>query len=302
MRSWFRDADGHWRNGWKAFGCIVLAVALMVPLMMLQTKLPDAVRRVAMQPFVAFLATLAATAFCLRRERQPLASVGLSGGLRWGRDLGLGLLGGIVLLGAVALAVRGADGYHLVPAAVRDGSLLVRSAWMMLGVALAEELLFHGYAFQRALRGMGTLRAQVVLSVLFCLAHPFDDTMAGSTRGVAMINTFLAGWMLGLCYLRTGQLALPVGVHMGWNWAMGCLGFGVSGNTSKGWWQPILHDRAEWLTGGSYGLEASVASIVVLGAAVVGLTLWKGFPSAQVSVPAVSSGPGHPPALGAGQA
>ncbi|RKH67055.1 CPBP family intramembrane metalloprotease [Corallococcus llansteffanensis] len=280
----------------------MLAAPLVVGLAMLQQQLPATVRPFVPGAFAAFLGALLANALCLRLERQPLASIGLSGGWRWGRDLGLGLLGGIVLLGAVALAVHGTGGFHLEPAAVRDGSLIIKAAWMMLGVALFEETLFHGYVFQRAIRGMGTRWAQVVLSVIFCLAHPFSTEMAGSTRAVAMLTTVLAGWMLGLCYLRTGRLALPVGVHMGWNWAMGCLGFGVSGNESKGWWTPVFHDRAEWLTGGSYGLEASVGSIVVLGAAVVALTLWKGLPQAEVPVLPVSDGPGHPPALGAGEA
>ncbi|RKH02539.1 CPBP family intramembrane metalloprotease [Corallococcus sp. CA053C] len=302
MRSWFRDADGRWRNGWKALGCVALTVALLVPLMMLQQQLPASLRPFAPQPFAAFLGALGATALCLRLERQPLSSVGLAGGWRWGRDFGLGLLGGIVLLGSVALVVFGAGGFHLEPAAVRDGTRVVKAAWMMLGVALFEELLFHGYAFQRAIRGMGTRWAQVVLSVIFCLAHPFSGEMGGATRAVAMLTTFLAGWMLGLCYLRTGRLALPVGVHMGWNWFMSCLGFGVSGNESKGWWMPVLHDRPEWLTGGSYGLEASVGSLVMLVVAVVALTLWKGLPSARVPALALSGGPVPPSVLGAGEA
>ena len=44
----------------------------------------------------------------------------------------------------------------------------------------------------------------IVLSVIFCLAHPFSSEMGGATRAVAMLTTFLAGWMLGLCYGKTG--------------------------------------------------------------------------------------------------
>lgn len=42
--------------------------------------------------------------------------------------------------------------------------------------------------------------------------------------------------LLGLAYLRTRRLALPIGIHFGWNWAKGAvLGFDVSGLDQAGW-------------------------------------------------------------------
>ena len=162
-------------------------------------------------------------------ERQPLASLGMSLDRKAGREIGAGALAGVVLVGLVALCGWVAGGYHLERAANAQVTPVVKVAWLMLGVGLFEEALFHGYLFQRAIRGLGTRWAQVVISLLFCLAHPFSTDMEVPTRVVAMITTFIAGWMLGLCYLRTRHLALPVGVHMGWNWFLGTMGFGVSG-------------------------------------------------------------------------
>jgi membrane protease YdiL (CAAX protease family) len=114
--------------------------------------------------------------------------------------------------------------------------------------------------------------------------------MEGSVKLAALLNIFLAGWMLGFCYLRTGSLALPMGVHFGWNWVQGSLGFGVSGNASHGLWKPVLHDKALWLTGGDFGLEASAVSVGVIGLAVVGLALWKGTRARTEAAPHVPPG------------
>ncbi|NOK35897.1 CPBP family intramembrane metalloprotease [Corallococcus exercitus] len=276
MRSVFRDGEGHLRNGWKALGFFLPTFFLVGLLMWISTLLPASVKPFVPHPFLAFLGVLLGTLGALRLERQPLASLGISVGQGPARHFGAGVLGGMVLVGLVAVCGWAAGGYHLERAGNPQATAVMKAAWMMLGVALFEETLFHGYLFQRVIRGLGTFWAQVVLSLIFCLAHPFNTQMDVPTRIVAMLTTFLAGWMLGLCYLRTRHLALPVGVHMGWNWFLGVMGFGVSGNESHGWWTPVFHGRPEWLSGGAYGLEASIFSVAVLALAIVGLTRWKG--------------------------
>ncbi|NOK08471.1 CPBP family intramembrane glutamic endopeptidase [Corallococcus exercitus] len=289
MRSVFRDGEGHLRNGWKALGFLVVTAVLMGLMMWLQSLLPLALKQVVQPPFVAFLAVLLVSLGFLYLERQPLTSLGMSLDRRAARHVGAGVLGGMVLVGLVAVCGWAAGGYHLERAGNPQVAAVVKAAWLMLGVALFEETLFHGYLFQRVIRGLGTFWAQVVLSLIFCLAHPFNTQMDVPTRIVAMLTTFLAGWMLGLCYLRTRHLALPVGVHMGWNWFLGVMGFGVSGNESKGWWTPVFHGRPEWVSGGAYGLEASIFSVVVLTLAIAGLTRWKGSAVRDGQLPRESS-------------
>ncbi|PTL85028.1 CPBP family intramembrane glutamic endopeptidase [Vitiosangium sp. GDMCC 1.1324] len=276
MRFFFFDGDKRLRNGWKAIGFFALMAVMVVGLIFARRTLPDTFRRFVPEPHLAFLGAFLASWICLRLEGLPLASLGLTVGRRSVRDFGLGWVGGAGILGLTAVVVWLADGFHLVRTADVYATLFLKNAWTMLAVALFEETIFHGYAFQRAIKGIGPVWAQLVIAVTFCLAHPFGPGMSGSTVVLAMLNIFLAGLMLGLCYLRTGSLALPVGVHMGWNWAMGSLGFAVSGNESKGWWTPVYHGGPEWLTGGGFGLEASVVSVVLLGLAVVALMRWKG--------------------------
>jgi hypothetical protein len=88
--------------------------------------------------------------------------------------------------------------------------------------------------------------------------------------------------------LRTGSLALPIGLYLGWNWTQGTLlGFDVSGLAQAGWLHPHLLARPQWLTGGAFGPEASVFSVVVDLAAIALLWRWKGVAprSRQIQLP-----------------
>jgi hypothetical protein len=95
---------------------------------------------------------------------------------------------------------------------------------------------------------------------------------------LATIDTVLGAILLGLAYLRTGSLALPIGIHFGWNWAQGSLlGFDVSGFTQSGWLLPHLLAKPQWFNGGAFGPEASIFSVIVDVTAVMLMWRWKGW-------------------------
>ena len=110
--------------------------------------------------------------------------------------------------------------------------------------------------------------------------------MTGASVAWGTLNIALAAVLLGLCWRRTGSLALPIGVHLGWNWTQGSLlGFGVSGTTSQGWLTPLFHARPVWLSGGTFGLEASLPCALVCGAAILLLWRWKGWAASSDAGP-----------------
>jgi len=115
---------------------------------------------------------------------------------------------------------------------------------------------------------------------VFAHDHWGNPGMLGATKAWASLNIGLASILLGFCYLRTRSLAMPIGLHLGWNWAQGgLLGFGVSGTTdTKGLWTPVFHGKPEWLTGGPFGLEASLPCALVCGAAILLIWRWQGSP------------------------
>jgi uncharacterized protein len=102
-------------------------------------------------------------------------------------------------------------------------------------------------------------------SRIFLLTHLNNPGMTGSVETMASVNIFLASIMFGLAFIRTKSLAMPIGVHFMANWMQGgVLGFGVSGTDPSGLWIPIYKVAPTWLTGGQFGLEASIPGLICL--------------------------------------
>jgi membrane protease YdiL (CAAX protease family) len=271
------DRQGALRNGWRILGFLALlafAGFLSVPF----GRTWPVTWRVVLPPrWLDAALVLLVSGACLRLEGRPLASLGLRLDRRFLRHLALGTAGGLLFILATALMVRALGGFHWVRTPGSGAADLAAGAWLYLAVAWYEELLFRGYPFQRAVSGLGFAGAQVAFAAFFALGHWGNPGMAGATKAWATLNIGLAALLLAFCWRRTGSLALPIGVHLGWNWAQGpLLGFGVSGTEDAGWWAPVFHGRPEWLTGGAFGLEASAACTVLCGLAILGLWRWKG--------------------------
>lgn len=224
-----------------------------------------------------FLVSLGATWACTRLRREPLASVGFRMDLRWVKECAWGTALGmaVILLAATMLWLAGGIRFELDPQRSVKG--LLYGAYFFTFVALFEENLFRGFLFQRLIDGLGLWPAQAILAVFFGLAHWGNPGMQGATKVWATLDISLAAIFLGLAYLRTGSLALPVGIHLGWNWAQGyLLGFGVSGGKTQGWVKPVFLGKAEWISGGAFGLEASVFGVVAVLLGIALLWMWKG--------------------------
>ena len=282
MKQLFRDPHGSLRNGWW----ILIFLALFVASQPLYRVTSKAVQRLGVdKPWLAPLPVVflvLVTWACLRLRREPLAAVGLRLDFAWARGvLGGALLGtALILIVAGLIALAGGVRFHLDPA--RGLGALAMGAWAFTWVALLEELLFRGFVFQRLVDGVGRWPALLAMALLFALAHWGNPGMEGSTLAWASIDTVLGALLLGLAYLRTGSLALPIGIHFGWNWAQGALlGFDVSGFGQAGWLLPELLDKPQWFTGGAFGPEASVFSVLVDAVAVGLMWKWKGSANAR---------------------
>lgn len=276
MQQIFRNAQGQLRNGWwiGIFAAIFLASQLVYrPVSRALQQLGAGELLLAPLP-VVFL--LLVTWACTRLRREPLASVGLRMEGRWFRDLLLGVAFGTAAMLAITALICAAGGVRLGLDPARSLGALATGVWVFAFVALLEELLFRGFVFQRLVAGLGTWPALLLIAALFAIAHWGNPGMEGATRVWASIDTALGATVLGLAYLRTGRLAMPIGIHFGWNWVQGSLlGFDVSGLDQAGWLLPEFLGKPQWLTGGSFGPEASVFAVLVDAIAVGLLWRWK---------------------------
>jgi membrane protease YdiL (CAAX protease family) len=259
----FFDESGRLRNGWWALiflACVLVTTRLYTPLSHGLQALGVAKDWLHPAP-VAMV--LIATWICTRLRREPLSSVGLRLDRRWAREFAWGSaigLGGIALAAGLMLAIGGVR-FELDPA--RSLGALTFGLYMFISVSFLEELLFRGFLFQRLVAGLGMWPAQLALAALFALAHWGNPGMEGAAKVWATIDIALAAITLGLAYLRTRSLALPIGLHLGWNWAQGhLLGFGVSGIGITGWLHPVFQGMPTWITGGKFGPEASLLGVI----------------------------------------
>lgn len=191
-------------------------------------------------------------------------AVELGAAKRWRHILvgtGLGLLMSGATVGILALC----GAYAITGWGSVSGMLAV--AGMMCAIAVSEEVFFRGVVF-RLLRGRwGTTVALGISAVLFGLVHLVNPDASLWGAFAIMIE---AGIMLGAAYLATGSLWLAIGVHFGWNFAItGLFGSVTSGSEARESLVTATSSGPDWLSGGSFGPEASIVAILVCSAAIV---------------------------------
>jgi len=196
----------------------------------------------------------------LRIERRPAVELAPANAKRM---IAFGFAGGLLLSAATIGILALFGGYRITGWGSLSGALTVIG--MMCAIAVAEEVLFRGVIFGLVQKRAGTWLALAVSAVLFGLAHLVNP---GATVWGAVAIAIEAGLMLGAAYVATGSLWLPIGLHLGWNIAtVAVFGTVTSGSESRGAIVTATTSGPDWLTGGSFGPEASVIAVVVCSAA-----------------------------------
>jgi uncharacterized protein len=132
-------------------------------------------------------------------------------------------------------------------------------------IAVSEELIFRGYVLKNLMKSFNKWIALVISAVLFSIIHSSNDGIPV----VGMLNTFLGGLVLGIAYVITQSLWLPIFFHLSWNFIQGpVLGFPVSGLTFESI-MSIESNGPSMVTGGAYGFEGSVICTIMLTIAVI---------------------------------
>ena len=207
--------------------------------------------------------------WCLRAlEGLPLRALGWALHRGWARDLLLGAAVGAASLLLAAGSIFLTGGYRIAFDASASLSNIFRTLFISTIIfafgAAAEEALFRGYGLQTLLRSNKLWLAALPSSLFFALVHLDNPNVV---PGWTFVNTALAGVWLAIAYSRTGSLWFPLGIHWAWNWTMASvLGIPVSGITSIAP-HPLLRTTetgADWLTGGSYGIEGGVICTLAL--------------------------------------
>ncbi len=196
----------------------MIRVLVYFMLMQLATVIAGAVPSVN-ELWFFFGVSFALTALFLKAEGRSLRSLGaypLNG--KYLRQLAAGAAAGMTLLVATAIITIRLTGAQW---QVNTGTSVISLLLPLVGClwsAYVQEFVFRGYPFQLLLTHYRHWIAQLAVAVPFGLMH-VNSAMPLDVALLVMLTTGVGSVLFGLAYLATGNLMLPVGLHVGWNYA-----------------------------------------------------------------------------------
>lgn len=189
-------------------------------------------------------------------ERRPaVTEFGTRG---WARELGAGLLAGVLLFSVAIGIIALLGGYRVIGTNPMSVVLPVLAIAIVSGVG--EEILFRGLFFRLIETWLGSWAALILSAALFGALH-LGNTHATLLAGAAI--ALEAGIMLAALYMLTRRLWAAIGLHSAWNFAQGGIyGVPISGFAADGVLRPRIAGP-DLLTGGAFGAEASLPALIV---------------------------------------
>jgi len=203
-------------------------------------------------------------------DRQSFQTVGFTGGnipvklLKGGAwAIGIQSIAFLILYltGAISAEIGGFDWTNLV------GFL-----GLFLLISIYEEVVFRGYITSLLVQKMHFMLALIISALLFAGVHVGNADFTWMGFG----SIFFGGYLLGILYLKYQNLYLPIGMHWFWNYYHGnILGFDVSGLDVPAVLS-LQMNGADWWTGGEFGLEGSLVTVILLFMVAIFTTIkWK---------------------------
>lgn len=270
----FNNETGLIRAGWRILIFVLLFFAITFVGMVTARWALGGLPKLSPQQWTVILMTATTAVFIARKYLDKKSFVSL--GLRADRFAVLDVLSGIVNSALVMatmfflLLSLGLIEFHgfswwtdsvgvEVVFTLAALPVVLRVFYELTIVAWWEELVFRGYVLQNLIAGTSLIWATVISSLAFGLIHILnpDGTVMG---GILIV---LITPQLIYAYLKTGQLWLAMGLHLGWNFFQASIfGFPSSGNVSASMisQSPV---GPEWLSGGKFGAEGSLLIIPV---------------------------------------
>ncbi|NWF78776.1 MAG: CPBP family intramembrane metalloprotease [Chloroflexi bacterium] len=239
---------------WFGFG--LLTAALVAGLQAMSVEISPIVST----GVLAVCALLAVFMVTLLIERRNPADIGLSL-RRFVIDCLKGAGVGAAYL-CTAVGILAVLGGYRITGVVFVGPALAGALVLHLLVGVFEETLVRGILFRFLEEGLGSWIALAISALFFGFSHLSNPH---ATLWSAIAIALEAGVVIGAVYMATRSLWFVMGLHTAWNFLQGALfGVAVSGADAptESLFQPLIQGN-HWLTGGAFGIEASVITVVL---------------------------------------
>jgi membrane protease YdiL (CAAX protease family) len=219
-------------------------------------------------------------------DRRPFADYGFHFSRAWLLDLLFGLALGAILMTGIFLSewqlgwVRITSTFQ----GFSDMPFALSILWplgLFVAVGIFEELISRGYLiinlaeafnFEFLSPTVALVLAWTLSSALFGLAHAGNP----NASAISTLAITVAGLLLGLGLVLTGDLAIAIGLHITWNFFQGnVFGFPVSGtSTNTASFIKVAQLGPSAWTGGDFGPEAGIIGLIAMAVGVVLLVIW----------------------------
>ncbi len=234
---------------------------------------------------------------CRWLDHRRLRDLGLQFGPQWWRELRFGLVLGACLIIGILLVELAAGWAVIAGSGLTEAGLaefgvgLLVAIIALVAVGFYEELILRGYQMVNIAESLnmpiwgaagGVYIAFITTSLTFGLLHLGNP--GASLMGVG--NIAASGFLLmGLGYVLTGRLALPIGLHIGWNFAQAMIGLPVSGMLID--IPALLATRVvggDVWTGGAFGMEEGLLAAIatIIGCAI--LLVWMHVQAGRIAI------------------
>ncbi len=203
--------------------------------------------------------------FWFNRQSYPAREQGWPFRNGWPREAGIGLAIGwaVAVLCVLPMALDGGIAMSFSTGLSAWRWLALDAAFFAL-MAMAEEIAFRGYAFQRFVVAVGPMGATLGFAAYYAIVQSFLPNSGRASFFVALA----LGVVLSTAYLRTRALWLSWGLNFGWKASRGLIfGLAVTGLNDH---SPVVQGNPMgpfWVTGGGFGLDGTWIAFVVLLAA-----------------------------------
>jgi len=201
----------------------------------------------------------------LDRQFHPVSAQGLPLRQGWPAEAGVGLAVGwsLAVICVLPMVVGGGIAIVLVFQPSAWGWLAADAAFFALA-AMAEEIAFRGYAFQRFEHAVGPAGAAMGFAAYYAIVQ----AQAPGSNHASLAVSVMLSLVLSAAYLRTRALWLSWGLNFGWKASRALIfGLAVRGVNNH---SPVVQGDPMgplWLTGGGYGLDGCWVAFAVLLAA-----------------------------------
>ncbi|HFI0251212.1 TPA: lysostaphin resistance A-like protein [Streptococcus suis] len=138
--------------------------------------------------------------------------------------------------------------------------LILILAWSVQGTT--EELLTRGWMFSSLAAKHNIPVGILVSSLFFTFLHLGNNAISI----IPLLDLTLFAILACLVLLKTGNLWVISGIHAAWNCFQGnVFAFPVSGTQAGQAFISVRTSGPEWLSGGAFGVEGSIISLIVQG-------------------------------------